>query len=95
MICCLWYSLKVWINFDNVSGNWDPSRYGVDEIMKATVVILELAVLEQRAQILGGVCIFDLGGLSLSHAWHVTPTLAAKVVNLLGVCKIYAQISCA
>lgn len=66
-------------------GNWDPSRYGVDEIMKATVVILELAVLEQRAQILGGVCIFDLGGLSLSHAWHVTPTLAAKVVNLLGL----------
>jgi hypothetical protein len=50
--------------FCAATGNWNPSSYSIEEIFKATVVVLELAVLEQRAQILGGTCIFDLGDIS-------------------------------
>ncbi|XP_069698217.1 alpha-tocopherol transfer protein-like [Periplaneta americana] len=64
-------------------GNWNPSNYTVEEVFKATVIVLELAVLEQRAQILGGICIFDLAGLSLQHAWQITPSIAKKTVELL------------
>lgn len=64
-------------------GNWDPNRYSVEELFKATVVILELAVMEQRAQILGGICIFDLGGITLQHALQITPTIARMSVDLL------------
>jgi hypothetical protein len=66
-------------------GNWDPNRYSIEELFKATVVILELAVMEQRAQILGGICIFDLGGITLQHALQVTPAIARKSVDLLVV----------
>jgi cell division FtsZ-interacting protein ZapD len=54
-------------------------------LFKATVIVLELAVLEQRAQILGGICIFDLGGISMQHAWQITPSIARKTVELMVV----------
>jgi cell division FtsZ-interacting protein ZapD len=54
-------------------------------LFKATVVVLELAILEQRAQILGCICIFDLGGISMQHAWHITPTVARRTVELMVV----------
>ncbi|KAK7793492.1 hypothetical protein R5R35_010162 [Gryllus longicercus] len=65
-------------------GNWNPSKYGMEELFKASLAVLELAILEPRAQVLGGVCIFDLGGLSLQHAWHVTPAVADRVLQLMG-----------
>lgn len=65
-------------------GNWKPRNYSVDELFKATVVILELATLEPKAQIMGGVCIFDLSGISLSHACSITPTVASQIVELMG-----------
>ncbi|XP_076671503.1 alpha-tocopherol transfer protein isoform X2 [Andrena cerasifolii] len=64
-------------------GNWDPRKYPVEEIFKATVIILELGVLEPRAQILGGVAIFDLQGITMSHAWTITPQVANMVIALM------------
>lgn len=53
------------------------------------MIVLELAILEQRAQILGGVCIFDLGGLSLQQAWYMTPSIAHKMVQIMVVSTIH------
>ncbi|CAH1105866.1 unnamed protein product [Psylliodes chrysocephalus] len=64
-------------------GNWDPEKLSTDEIFQATMIVLELAILEQRAQILGGICIFDLGGLSLQQAWYMTPSIAHKVIQIM------------
>nr|CAD7410324.1 unnamed protein product [Timema poppensis] len=64
-------------------GNWNPSLYSMDEIMKATVAVLECAILEQRAQILGGICLIDMGNVSLQHAWNITPSIASKIVELM------------
>jgi cell division FtsZ-interacting protein ZapD len=72
-----------------MTGNWNPDSYSIDELFKATVAILELAVLEQRAQILGGICIFDLGGISLQHAWNITPSVARRTVELMVVSFIH------
>ena len=58
-------------------GNWDPRKYGVEEIFKATVIILERGVLEPRAQILGGDVIFDLEGITMAHAWTITPQVSS------------------
>ena len=57
----------------------------MDEIFKAALAVLELGVLEPRAQILGGLVIFDLENFSLQQAWHVTPSVASKVLDLMGV----------
>ena len=55
-------------------------------MFQATMVILELAILEQQAQILGGIAMFDLGGLSLQHAWQISPGVAKKMVQIMVVC---------
>ncbi|XP_058795618.1 alpha-tocopherol transfer protein-like isoform X2 [Phymastichus coffea] len=64
-------------------GNWDPRKYSVDEIFKATVLILELGLLEPMAQILGGIVIFDFEGISMAHAWTITPQVASMVFALI------------
>lgn len=63
-------------------GNWDPRKYSVEEIFKATIIILELGVLEPRAQILGGTVIFDLEGITMAHAWTITPQVSLFALRL-------------
>lgn len=54
-------------------GNWKPKQIPIDEIFKATLIVLEIGIMEPRAQILGGVGIFDLQGeLSVAFAVIVT-----------------------
>ncbi|XP_034231180.1 alpha-tocopherol transfer protein [Thrips palmi] len=64
-------------------GNWDPSKVPIDDLFRATLIVLELGIMEPNAQIKGGVVIFDLQGIGLQHAWQVSPTIAAKVIQLL------------
>ncbi|KRT82609.1 CRAL-TRIO domain containing protein, partial [Oryctes borbonicus] len=64
-------------------GNWDTSEISVTELFQATLIVLELAILEQRAQILGGIAMFDLGGLTLNQALHMTPSVASKMVQIM------------
>ncbi|KAK9878603.1 hypothetical protein WA026_022864, partial [Henosepilachna vigintioctopunctata] len=64
-------------------GEWDPEKTTIDEIFQATLVVLELAILEPRGQILGGICIFDLGGMSVNQAWYMTPSIANKMIQIM------------
>lgn len=64
-------------------GNWKTSEVTIDDIFRATLLLLELASLEPRAQVLGGVCIFDLEGLSFGHLWHMSPSVAQKIIALM------------
>lgn len=68
-----------------VTGNWSPSKCKITELFKASVVVQELALLEQASTVLGGVVIFDLAGLSLTHVWHMTPAIAETMMELLVV----------
>lgn len=69
-------------------GNWDTEKYSVTNIFQATMAILELAILEPRAQILGGIGFFDMQNLTLQQAYHMTPTVAHKIVQILVVSLI-------
>lgn len=66
-------------------GNWRPSEIPVEDLFRATLILLEVGSLEPRAQVLGGVGIFDLEGFSLSHCWHMTPSLAQKMITIMVV----------
>lgn len=70
-------------------GNWDPEKYCVDELFQATLAILEIAILEPQAQILGGICIFDFKDLSMQQAWYMTPNIARKMIQVMVVSVIY------
>lgn len=64
-------------------GRWHPDEYGIEELLRATLACLELGVLEPQAQLLGGVCVFDLEGLRLEHALQITSQVAQRVVELV------------
>ncbi|XP_025161259.1 alpha-tocopherol transfer protein isoform X3 [Harpegnathos saltator] len=64
-------------------GNWDPRKYPVEDVFKATVILLELGVLEPIAQIMGGIVIFDLKDITMAHAWAVTPQVASMMLALM------------
>jgi len=64
-------------------GNWKPSRVPVDEIFKATLIVLEIGIMEPRAQVLGGVGIFDLENLTLNHTRYMSPSVAQKMIAMM------------
>lgn len=73
-------------------GNWKPSKIPVDELFKATLIVLEIGIMEPRAQVLGGVGIFDLEGLSMSHISSMSPSVAQKMIAIMVVRQIYFQV---
>ncbi|KAL4712986.1 hypothetical protein ACJJTC_012056 [Scirpophaga incertulas] len=64
-------------------GCWDPKAISVEDLFKATLLALELGLMEQRTQILGGIALFDLEDIGTQHAWQITPSVAARIVKLL------------
>lgn len=64
-------------------GAWKPGKISVDDIFRATIILLELGSLEPIAQVLGGVGIFDLKDLSFNHILHLSPSVAQKMIALL------------
>ncbi|XP_063838483.1 alpha-tocopherol transfer protein-like [Ostrinia nubilalis] len=64
-------------------GCWDPKTIPIEDLFKGTIMALELGLLEQRTQILGGVALFDLEEIGTQHAWQITPSVAARIVKLL------------
>ncbi|RVE48770.1 hypothetical protein evm_006544 [Chilo suppressalis] len=67
-------------------GCWDPKSISVDELFKCTIMALELGMLEQRTQIMGGIAIFDLEDIGTQHVWQATPTVASRMIKLLVSC---------
>lgn len=72
-------------------GNWKPSKVPIDELFKATLIVLEIGIMEPRAQVLGGVGIFDLEGLSMNHTLQMSPSVAQKMIAMMVVRKIFAN----
>lgn len=57
----------------------------MDEIFKATLIVLEIGIMEQRAQVMGGVGIFDLAGLTMNHTLQMSPAIAQKMIAIMVV----------
>uniref|UniRef100_A0A1B0D3K1 Uncharacterized protein n=1 Tax=Phlebotomus papatasi TaxID=29031 RepID=A0A1B0D3K1_PHLPP len=67
-------------------GNWKPSKIPLDDLFRATLIILEIGSMEPQTQVVGGVGIFDLEGLTLNHCWHMSPSVAQKMISLMVTC---------
>ncbi|XP_050072387.1 uncharacterized protein LOC126560472 [Anopheles maculipalpis] len=64
-------------------GKWRPNKIPIVDLFRATMLLLEVGSLEPQSQVLGGIGIMDLEGLTLNHAWNLTPTIAQKMLALL------------
>ncbi|XP_059619252.1 alpha-tocopherol transfer protein-like [Phlebotomus argentipes] len=67
-------------------GNWKPSKIPLDDLFRATLIILEIGAMEPQTQVVGGVGVFDLEGLTLNHCWHMSPSVAQKMIALMVTC---------
>uniref|UniRef100_A0A182VUK4 CRAL-TRIO domain-containing protein n=1 Tax=Anopheles minimus TaxID=112268 RepID=A0A182VUK4_9DIPT len=64
-------------------GKWRPAKIPIVDLFRATMLLLEVGSLEPQSQVLGGIGIMDLEGLTLNHAWNLTPAVAQKMLALL------------
>lgn len=70
-------------------GNWNLSEVSSLDMLRATLLIQEIGIMEPRTQVAGAVGIFDFEGISFRHCLQVTPSLAQNLVKLLvvsGIC---------
>lgn len=68
-----------------LSGQWDPNEHPVEDLVKTGLAMMEIGTRSPKMQILGGICIVDLEGVTLKHAATLTPTIAYQIVSMMGV----------
>lgn len=66
-------------------GKWQPARMSINDILAATLLLLELGSLEPVSQVLGGIGIFDFDAYSMSQVWHINPSVVQKIIALMVV----------
>lgn len=89
-LACFYDTVKNdWMIKTLLAGNWNINDFDMAEILKASLATLELGVLEPRAQVLGGVVIFDMGGFTLQHAYQITPKVVSTIFDLIVVCRLF------
>lgn len=67
-------------------GKWNPSKIPVIDLFRATLIVLEIGSFEPQAQVLGGIGLFDLEGLSFNHLWQMSPSVAQNMIKLMVTC---------
>ncbi|XP_066251377.1 alpha-tocopherol transfer protein-like [Euwallacea similis] len=84
-------------------GNWNTSQFTTEELFQAVILLIQAAILEPKHQILGGVCVMDVGNLGANHAWYLSPTIVkhmlavaysslphrVEAVHIINVSKIF------
>ncbi|XP_030761152.1 alpha-tocopherol transfer protein-like [Sitophilus oryzae] len=63
-------------------GKWDPSQFTTDELFQSIIMMIQIASLEPKFQILGGVCIIDAADIGTGQAWYLTPTIIKHILSV-------------
>nr|CAD7456936.1 unnamed protein product [Timema tahoe] len=69
-----------------VTEKWKLRACSLDDIFKASMIVLEGAVLEPRTQICGAEVIFDMEGLSMKQVMQFSPSFAFNLVHFSQEC---------
>lgn len=75
-------------------GMWDPSEFGVEELVRAGMAMFEIGVRQPKLQVFGGTVIVDMEGVTLRHVTTLTPSVAYQIVCLLGLAVPARMRSC-
>ncbi|XP_041980745.1 clavesin-1-like [Aricia agestis] len=66
-------------------GTWDPNEYPVEDLLRAGMAISEIGIRQPKMQVMGGVVIVDLEGLTLRQTATLTPSIAYQITCLMGI----------
>ena len=67
-------------------GAWDPESASLDEVFRSQVVVLEHVVRLPVTQLRGVAAVVDCAGLSMNHAYHLTPAHIRRMISVIQVC---------
>ncbi|KAG6798242.1 alpha-tocopherol transfer protein isoform X1 [Apis mellifera caucasica] len=70
----------------NAGKQWNPKLITSDEILRTTMLLIEIAINEPKTQICGIHTIINMAGFSLSHVTHITPSFAAAMTEWIQRC---------
>uniref|UniRef100_A0A6P7HA60 Clavesin-1-like n=1 Tax=Diabrotica virgifera virgifera TaxID=50390 RepID=A0A6P7HA60_DIAVI len=65
--------------------HWDTKKVSMEQLFKAVMVSMEIAMLEPKTQLGGVHVILDTGGLSLMHICQFSPSIAKLILEWIQV----------
>lgn len=68
-----------------IPGSWLPEVCGLDEVFRSQVLILEHVVRVPVTQLRGVAAVVDCAGLSMTHAYYLTPTHIRRMISVIQV----------
>ncbi|CAK1542024.1 unnamed protein product [Leptosia nina] len=65
-------------------GQWNPDVFPADDLVRGCLLLLEVGIMQPKLQVLGGTAILDCEGMTLKHMRQLSPSIAVKVMNVMG-----------
>nr|XP_023027031.1 alpha-tocopherol transfer protein-like [Leptinotarsa decemlineata]XP_023027032.1 alpha-tocopherol transfer protein-like [Leptinotarsa decemlineata]XP_023027033.1 alpha-tocopherol transfer protein-like [Leptinotarsa decemlineata]XP_023027035.1 alpha-tocopherol transfer protein-like [Leptinotarsa decemlineata]XP_023027036.1 alpha-tocopherol transfer protein-like [Leptinotarsa decemlineata]XP_023027037.1 alpha-tocopherol transfer protein-like [Leptinotarsa decemlineata]XP_023027038.1 alpha-to len=71
----------------NCGAKWNPKQVTLEDLFKATMVTIEIAMLEPKTQLGGVHVIIDMDGFSLLHVCQFSPQTAKLILDWVQECN--------
>ncbi|CAG9771171.1 unnamed protein product [Ceutorhynchus assimilis] len=62
--------------------NWNPNQFSIDDLLQAVIFLIQAAILEPKHQIMGGICVLDVGNISTGQAWYMSPSVIKHIIAI-------------
>ncbi|CAG9864380.1 unnamed protein product [Phyllotreta striolata] len=70
----------------NIGAKWDPKKVTLEDMFKAVMVTMEIAMLEPKTQMGGAHVVLNMEGLSMVHFYQFSPFTAKLIADWVQEC---------
>ncbi|KAJ2949414.1 hypothetical protein O0L34_g15329 [Tuta absoluta] len=63
---------------------WDPDETPAEDLLRSTLLMLEIGIMQPKVQVLGGMALVDCEGLTMRQMKQLSPTFARHAMHIMG-----------